>query len=247
MSALQLGFIAFTFCAPPLLWALSRRVRSARMARGVCFVFAALLVTAYLVALGLKIASREGAEWSTTMPMQLCDWAAVVTLLALGRRSPLAFELAYCWGLAGTAQALFTPAIEVNGDPEVIPFFVVHSIIPASVLWLMFEWGMRPRPGAYWRVMLWSEIYLFTALLANWATGGNYGFLSERPAARSVLDYYSDTRWIYVLQINLTAVVIFAILLLPWSIARRRGGPSYSSEVPRIHTATRDGTSDARF
>jgi hypothetical integral membrane protein (TIGR02206 family) len=221
MSALQLGFIAFTFCAPPLLWALSRRVRSPRLARAICLTFAGILLLAYVAAVVIRATSFEGLTWDSTLPMQLCDWAAFVTLLALIGSSPAAFELAYCWGLAGTAQALFTPAIEVNDSPGVIPFFVVHSVIPASVLWLMFEFRMRPRPGAFWRVMLWSEAYLGVAILVNKLTGGNYGFLAERPPTRSLLDFYSETKWIYVAQINLTAAVLFGLLLMPWVLRDR--------------------------
>ena len=220
MSALQLGFIAFTFGAPPLLWALSRAVRSPRLARAICLTFAWALVLSYVAALVIKFRSPEGAEWETTLPMHLCDWAAVITLIALIRRSLSAFELAYCWGLAGTAQALFTPAIEINDNPAVLPFFLVHSIIPASVLWLIFEYKLRPRPGAYLRVMLWSEAYLAAALIANRLSGGNYGFLANRPSNPSVLDFYSDTWWIYVLQMNMTAAVVFALLLLPWKFCR---------------------------
>ena len=222
MTRLQLGFIAFTFCAPPLLWLLSRKVRSRRPAGAISCAAAAILVLAYAAALIIKFRSPEGAEWETTLPMHLCDWAAVTTLVALLRRSAAAFELSYCWGLAGTAQALFTPAIEVNDNPAVLPFFVVHSIIPASVLWLIFEYKLRPRAGAYLRVMLWSELYLAAALVGNRLSGGNYGFLAGRPSAPSVLDFYSDTWWIYVLQINLTAAVVFLVLLLPWQLRRPR-------------------------
>jgi hypothetical integral membrane protein (TIGR02206 family) len=246
MSRLQIGFIAFTFCAPPMLWLLSRKVRSPRLARGVCTTFAVILVLAYAAALAIKAMSPEGVAWDTSIPMHLCDWAAVVTLIALIHRNPLAFELAYCWGLAGTAQALFTPAIDVNTAPGVIPFFVVHSIIPASVLWLLFEFRMRPRPGAYWRVMLWSEVYLAIALLTNRYSDGNYGFLAGRPSAPSVLDYYSDTPWIYVAQINLTAAIVFAILLIPWEIARK----VFLRKQPcglAASTSKTSGTSDARL
>ena len=102
-----------------------------------------------------------------------------------------------------------------------LPFFLVHSIIPASVLWLIFEFRMRPRKGAFWRVMLWSEVYIAAALVANRFSGGNYGFLEGRPSEPSLLDYFSDTKWIYVSQINLTAAAIFAALILPWRLRRR--------------------------
>lgn len=246
MSRLQIGFIAFTFCAPPLLWLLSRKVQSPRLARGVCYTFAAIVVLAYVAAVTIKALSPEGMEWETSIPMHLCDWASVVTFIALIRRNPLAFELAYCWGLAGTAQALFTPAIDVNTAPGVIPFFMLHSIIPASALWLLFEFRMRPRPGAYWRVMLWSEIYLVIALLTNRYSDGNYGFLSGRPSAPSVLDYFSDTHWIYVAQINLTGAIVFAILLIPWEIARKISLRKQRRDLPS-NTSKTSGTLDARL
>ena len=74
--------------------------------------------------------------------------------------------------------------------------------------------------GAWLRVVLWSETYAALALLANAATGANYGFLSQRPETASLLDFFSDTHWLYILQINLTALLFFLILDLPWQIAR---------------------------
>ena len=238
MSSLQLAFIAFTFLAPPLLWLLSRRIRSPRLANALCWGFAITLIVAYTGAFLLKWTADGAIHFDEMLPMQLCDWAAVVTCLALLRKSPVAFELAYCWGLDGTAQALFTPAIEITFDWRPITFLIVHSIIPASVFWLMFEFKLRPRIGAYLRVMLWSELYLGLALLSNHLTTGNYGFLSARPANPSLLDYFSDTWWIYVLQINLTAAVAFSILLLPWWILCNR-------TVRKEGTSARNGTADA--
>jgi uncharacterized membrane protein YwaF len=63
------------------------------------------------------------------------------------------------------------------------------------------------------------------ALLVNALTGGNYGFLSHKPPTRSMLDLFSNTHWLYVLEINLTGWIFFAALYLPWAIAdffRRR-------------------------
>jgi hypothetical integral membrane protein (TIGR02206 family) len=238
MSSLQLAFIAFTFLAPPLLWLTSRRVRSPRLANGICWAFAVMLVAAYAGAFFLKWSADGFIHFDEMLPMQLCDWAALVTCLALLRKSPVAFELAYCWGLAGTAQALFTPAIEITFAWRPLTFLIVHSIIPASVFWLMFEYKLRPRQGAYLRVMLWSELYLGLALLTNHLSMGNYGFLSARPANPSLLDFFSDTWWIYVLQINLTAAIAFALLLVPWWVISHR-------TMRKERTATRNGTADA--
>ena len=88
------------------------------------------------------------------------------------------------------------------------------------MLWLIFDFKMRPQRGAWLRVAAWSQLYLVVALAVNAASGGNSGFLSARPSIRSMLDFFSDTRWLYVLQIDLTALLFFLLLDLPWQIAR---------------------------
>jgi hypothetical integral membrane protein (TIGR02206 family) len=219
MSGIQVGFLIFTFAGPVLLWILSRHLDSVRFARGICWGFAVAMLAAY--ANVLRIVVRDGeCTPDFAMPMHLCDWALGITIAALLLRQQLCFELAYFWGLAGTVQALITPALVTDDIGRIVCFFVVHSGIPASVLWLIFEFKMRPQRGAWLRVVLWSQLYLLCALAVNAATGGNYGFLSHRPSTRSLLDFFSDTRWIYVLQIDLIALAAFFILDLPWQIAR---------------------------
>ena len=120
MSRLQQLFIAITFLGPIALWLLSRRVRSPRLARGISTTIAALLIAAYGTALVLKWRG-DGLDIDGTLPMQLCDWAAGATILALAWRHQTAFELAYFWGLAGTSQALFTPAVDLTADLPSVP------------------------------------------------------------------------------------------------------------------------------
>lgn len=221
MPGIQIGFLVFAFIGPVLLWLLSRWAKSPRFAKAICWVFALALFGAWAGTVAIRW--RDGdltADFA--LPMHLCDWALVVTVLALIRRRQLCFELAYFWGLAGTAQALITPAVDTTSIWRIIGFFLIHSVIPASVLWLMFEFRMRPLRGAWLRVVLWSQIYLVSALIVNAVTGGNYGFLTHRPSVRSMLDLFSDTRWLYILQINLTGLCFFLILAFPWYFVRRR-------------------------
>ena len=217
---MQIGFIAFTFLGPALLWLLSRKVQSPRVARGVSLSFASVLLTAYLLHLG-RLWNEELFLPKYTLPLQLCDWAAFATLLALIRRTPMAFELAYFWGIAGTMQALFTPAADLGNDLFTWCFFIIHSFIPASVFWLIFEYRLVPRPGAMWKVLAWSEVYLVCALLGNLATGANFGFLAHRPEQKTLLDIIPDPHWLYVLCINAVGLAFFLVLDLPWIIARR--------------------------
>ena len=142
--------------------------------------------------------------------MHLCDWVLLATAAALWWDWQLGFELGYFWGLAGTLQALFTPAI----DPDLAwwrlgVFFFVHALIVTSVLHLMLTERLRPTWRSLLRVFVCSEIYVLVALAVNAWTGGNYGFLTHRPAQASLLDAFSDTPWLYVLQINVIGLALF--------------------------------------
>ena len=219
MPGIQIGFLIFTFAGPLLLWILSRHLDSERFARGINWFFAIAMLAAYGNVLRI-VARDDGLTAKYALPMHLCDWALGITVAALLLRQQLCFELAYFWGLAGTVQALITPALVTDDLGRIIGFFVVHSGIPASVLWLIFGFKMRPQRGAWLRIVLWSQFYLAAALAVNAATGGNYGFLSHRPSTHSMLDFFSDTRWLYILQIDLTGLLFFLLLDLPWQIAR---------------------------
>ena len=221
MPPIQIAFLIFTFAGPALLWILSRHLDSERFSKGICWFFAIAILSAKI---GTTIdVWREGNLTANyALPMHLCDWALIATVLTLTLRRQLCFELAYFWGLAGTAQALITPALDSPDFWRIFAFFVVHSGIPASVLWLIFDFKLRPQRGASLRVALCSQIYLVCALAVNAATDGNYGFLSGPPAVRSMLDLFSHTRWLYVLEIDLTGLFFFFLLGLPWQIARWR-------------------------
>jgi hypothetical integral membrane protein (TIGR02206 family) len=233
MTRIQILFIAATVVLPVLLWVVAWRLRVTRppeshrrFERWVAWVLAALLFAACAGTYYFKWRDQHGQlRADDALPMHLCDWAAFVTLIALIWRRQTPFEIAYCWGLAGTMQGLLTPAIDVGGEITLREwcFFIIHSVIPAAVLWLIIGVGRRPSAGSWRRVTLWSEIYFALALLTNWVTGGNYGYLAHRPPKASLLDRFPDEHWLYVLTINAVALTVFAVLLTPWRVAKAAG------------------------
>ena len=217
MSPLQIGSLALAVLGPLVLWAMHRRRPHPQLERNFSRAIAALLLAVYAAGLVQKfceggLTAREG------LPMQLCDWALFAVVGALLRRSQTCFELGYFWGLCGTLQALFTPAIATGvAWWRQLGFFLDHAGIVAGVLFLLLVPKMRPR--GLRRVLVWSEVYLAAALAANALTGANYGFLAHRPPQRTLLDLFPDQHWLYVVAINATAVACFAAIYLPWLIA----------------------------
>ena len=212
------GFaIAFTILAPLILRAACRHFLTLRFQNLVRRTLVTALLAFELVMWGDKL--HSGASLDTMLPMQLCDWVLFAVAASLWFRWQLGFELGYFWGLAGTMQALITPAIAMTEARwRLFGFFFSHALIVVSVLHLLITERCRPWPRSLLRVFVCSEIYVAAALLVNAATGGNYGFLAHRPAQATLLDHFSDTPWLYIAQINGLALLLFPALYLPWLI-----------------------------
>jgi hypothetical integral membrane protein (TIGR02206 family) len=226
MAPWQLCALIFALAVPAILWWLGRRPhreRSAVVVRRAERGLALALVLAY--AGDLLVKWRDGAltpEYA--LPLQLCDWALAATAAALWWRWRAGFDVAYFWGIGGTLQAILTPALSTDAHWfRLFGFFFIHAGIVAGVLHLLITPGFRPVwPRSLVRTVIVSEVYLVLALSANALTGGNYGFLAHRPEQRTVLDLFSDTHWIYVVQLNAVALAAFSLLYLPWAIADLR-------------------------
>jgi hypothetical integral membrane protein (TIGR02206 family) len=180
MSPYQIASLVFVVAAPLLVWWFDRQPHTAHLTRICERGLAAALILALLAELLAKVNDGTFTP-ALALPMQLCDWALFLISAALWWRWRAGFDAAYFWGLAGTAQALFTPAI-ASDLPwyRLFVFFFIHAGIVAGVVHLLLTGRFRPEwPRSIVRVLVASEIYLATALAANALTGGNYGFLSH--------------------------------------------------------------------
>src|ERR1700731_336130 len=100
--------IALSVLLPLALAALSRG--RSRSARTICLFFAAGLIATWVLWYWL-IAQRGWLSAATILPMQLCDWAVIASIVTLIHPNQRSYELAYFWTFAGTLQALVTPEL----------------------------------------------------------------------------------------------------------------------------------------
>lgn len=182
----HLAAIAVTLLVPVALAAATRRNTS--LARLLCLALAAELIATWILWYWL-ILSRGWTSAETLLPMQLCDWAAIAAIVALISRSQFAYELSYFWALSGTLQALLTPELFYDfPDLRFIVFFAFHGGTIASALYLTFALRLRPWPRSIPRVIACSLLYFLAALAINRLFGTNFGYLSHKPAAASLID-----------------------------------------------------------
>src|ERR1700761_960622 len=197
--------IGLTIVLPFVLAALVHRTKSRRLERSICVAISGLLLINYVAY--LIVARQFGiTQWYKALPLQLCDWAMAVIIVALWTGNRRWLEIAYFWGIGGTLQAIITPNLQFGfPDLRFISFFVAHCGIIIGIVFLMLVYGFRPRAKGILRTILWTEVYFVVTFSVDLLTGENYGFLLHKPEAASLLSLLSDWRPLYLIEFQLLA------------------------------------------
>jgi hypothetical integral membrane protein (TIGR02206 family) len=138
------------------------------------------------------------------LPLNLCDWATIATVITLLYPNQRTYELAYFWALAGTLQGMLTPDVKFEfPDIEFVLFFVFHGGIIASVLYMTIGLGWRPYPASVPRVIGWSAFYGVVAAFFDWLLGANYAFLRAKPPFATVFNFMPEWPWYIPILVGL--------------------------------------------
>ncbi len=214
----HLVVITLSIALPFILAAFVRKARWPRCERIVGRLLAVLLLANYL-GYEIYLGMTNGLSWEKALPFQLCDWAMIAVIVALLTGRERWLEVAYFWGIGGTAQAIVTPDLKYAfPDIRFLSFFIGHSGIVIGIAFVMIMRGFRPHFSSIWRTFAWSELYFVLTIVVDLITGVNYGFLLHKPGAASLLSYLSDRRAVYIFQMHLLAVFFYVALYSPFAI-----------------------------
>src|SRR5213076_1890653 len=151
--------IFLTIALPFSLAALVRWTKSSAIERIIVGALSLTLVINYFVYLSL-VRQFGAVSWEQLLPLQLCDWAMVVIIIAMWTRRPRWFEVAYFWGIGGTVQAVLTPNLAFGfPDFRFFSFFVSHCGIIIGIIFLMLVHHLRPHPFSIVRVFAWTAFF----------------------------------------------------------------------------------------
>ncbi len=175
---------------------------------------------------------HEGVHlWN--LPLQLCDLAVWMAVLACFRPASLLVELAYYSGIAGAGMALLTPDLWSPWPSyPAIYFFVEHGGIVVAVSVLVFGNVAHPGRRAPWRAF--GLLLGLSAVLGavNALTGANYMYLCRKPKAPSLLDAMGP--WpVYLAGGAILALALFWLLWVPLQAA------AAMRTAPRMNTNKR--------
>jgi hypothetical integral membrane protein (TIGR02206 family) len=213
--------LALLVAAALFIYAYRRKLTKEPAASYTRYVVAVLLV---VFEAALYIWYFTHGRWSVdvTLPFQLCSVTFILSVVMLLTRSYRVYEVVYFAGIGGALQALLTPAAILSGFPHFtyFYFFLAHSAIVLSALYMTWVGGFRPCLGSVWRTMLYLNLYLPFVIWINSWTGGNYLFIAHKPAEPSLLDYLGPWPW-YIVSMEAAALVMFLLLYLPFAAANR--------------------------
>lgn len=167
--------------------------------------------------------SLSGWSPSTSLPLALCDVAALVAAAACWWPRPILVELTYFWGLAGTLQAVATPDVTAT-FPHLafIEYVVGHVAIVVAALFLVVGLRHSPRPGAVPRVFAITAAYTAFVGIVDATTGADYMFLRRPPSEWTLLKVLGPWPW-YIVSAAGLAVLLLLLLDAPFWAARHRG------------------------
>jgi hypothetical integral membrane protein (TIGR02206 family) len=214
----HLVVVLLTLALPFVLAAFVRKSRWPRCERIIARLLAVTLAVNYL-GYEIYLAMTAGLSWQKALPFQLCDWAMIAIIVALLTGRERWLEVAYFWGIGGTAQAILTPDLKYAfPDIRFLSFFIAHSGIVVGIAFVMIMRGFRPHFSSVWRTFAWSELYFVMTIVVDVLTGVNYGNLQRKPEASSLLSLLSDYRPLYIFQMHLLAIFFYLVLYSPFAI-----------------------------
>lgn len=194
----------------------------------------ALAIVILVAWAGEYIYAAATGTWSvsTDLPLQLTDAVSLVSVLALWTRRPRLVELCYLWAMTAALQAVITPDLPY-AFPSVYYFtyFGYHAGAVVAACLLVFGERRYLGPGAARRAYLLALAWACLAAAANALTGGNYMYLSSKPAHASLLSLLGPWPWYIVATI---LVIAPALLGAAWLLAAavERFDPGVSAWQP---------------
>src|SRR5438105_10362387 len=125
--------IAATIALPFILAAFARKSPWPRSERVIARLLAVFLLFNYL-GYEIYLVATAGLVWQKALPFQLCDWAMITIIVAMLTGRERWLEVAYFWGIGGTAQAILTPDLKYAfPDVRFLTFFMAHSGIVIAI------------------------------------------------------------------------------------------------------------------
>jgi hypothetical integral membrane protein (TIGR02206 family) len=156
---------------------------------------------------------------SHAIPLELCSISLFLAVFLLLTQKKIMYDILLFTGLLGASQALLTPYLNF-GFPHFrfFHFFAVHAFLMIVPLYFTWVKGYKPTIYSVGKTMLFLNLLIPLVLGVNNWTGGNYLYLSHKPASASLLDVLGPYPW-YIFSLEGLALVLSLFI---WLLLREK-------------------------
>jgi hypothetical integral membrane protein (TIGR02206 family) len=170
---------------------------------------------------------------SQSLPLQICDLAALCSAFSLLVDRRWLRSIAYFWGLALSMQGLIQP--DLSDGPDSLAFWLFwthHALIVGTAVYLVTVRGFRPKVGDLGFAVATGVGYALVVFCVDLALDVNYGYLGKgMPAQPTLLDWLGPWPWRVALMVAL-GVLVMSLLFVPWTI--RSSSPRQQAAAPTV-------------
>jgi hypothetical integral membrane protein (TIGR02206 family) len=160
------------------------------------------------------------------LPITVCGWAAMMSGYMLMTKKKGFFEVAYFFVLAGSINALITPAVIMDNGPthfRYYQFWIEHTSIFIAVFYMIFVFGYKIQLKSMFKSFAVLIVLGILAVIVNAnVPGANYLFLSTTEAGESVLDFLPSNFGLRLLIMSGVIGTLYFLAYLPWIFINKK-------------------------
>ncbi|MBN2442315.1 MAG: TIGR02206 family membrane protein [Spirochaetales bacterium] len=238
-SHLAALFILIMACIGVVLWL--KKIKNDKIELIFCIVVGVLTYGQELTRM-IWHAYHGSFSFGEHLPLHLCGLGIILGPIMLIKKNYKLYEYIYFWGFGGAIQALLTPDL-VYEFPHFgfLQYFISHSLIIISCVYMTFVVGYRPTWKSIIKVFVVTNIYLVFIIIVNIITtphfmeiltkaapfwdrldelrqiSGNYLFICRKPANPSLIDLLGPWPW-YILSLEGVSIVSYLLYYSPFFI-----------------------------
>jgi hypothetical integral membrane protein (TIGR02206 family) len=199
--------IATAVVSFPLIWL--RNKSETFVAKSGKIIGALLLIVSLLIHIYLIWAGKW--DLRSSLPLQLCSMSAILSGLIFFVPNQLLFELLIYWGLPGAVHSLLTPEMSQGFSPFLyIEYYIAHAGIILASLFLITRMDFYVRERSWYRIFIFTQIFIIGIGFINYAIGANYMYLCQKPIAENPF-VIGNWPW-YVLGLELAGLLHFYLV-----------------------------------
>ena len=201
-----------------LIYRYRNQIRNWKYEENARIIFAAIVLLSDMSYFWHKI--YIGANVANHLPVTVCGWAAILSAFMLLTKKKGIFDVVYFFVLAGSINALITPAVIIDNGPthfRYYQFWVEHTSIFIAVFYMIFVFGYKINLKSMLRSGIVLVVLTLLAIYVNSnIEGANYLFLSTTEAGDSVLNFLPSNLGLRLLVMGGVIGTLYFLAYLPW-------------------------------